>query len=292
MWQLQRSPTDAADFETAATISQEQQPFLQILTRAPGPISGLVWKDSTFGEHPVLVVGHSNNTGLRLFLVQDPGEGQVQQQQVRNVSRSLAPLAATHKKTGSMWSQPHASCHKQTLDLNSSDGGTPLFYQLALQQSSSLLLLADSRRTSLLALHIRGPRTTFQISANHDCSNARPSVRKPDSQGPPADVSMACAAEVRDADQPSVRFDHVAQFALAEPTLSVVTTAGEAVASDDGEPRLALYCVQPGGIRQLILDPALCQPSASRMSRCHVGLKKSHRLVQDQLQWGLEGDPE
>ena len=73
---------------------------------------------------------------------------------------------------------------------------------------------------------------------------------------------MTCAAEDQDDGQPSVRFDHVAQFALAEPTLSVVTTAGEAAASDDGEPRLALYCVQPGGIRQLLLDPALCQPSA------------------------------
>jgi len=81
---------------------------------------------------------------------------------------------------------------------------------------------------------------------------------------------MMCAAEDQNDEQPAFRFDYVAQFALAEPTLSVVTTASEAAASDDGEPRLALYCVQPGGIRQLLLDPALCQPSAPLMPSCRV----------------------
>ncbi len=52
-------------------------------------------------------------------------------------------------------------CQKQTVDLDKGNGGYPLFFQMALQQSSSLLLLADSRRTSLLALHIRGPNTSL-----------------------------------------------------------------------------------------------------------------------------------
>ena len=159
-------------------------------------------------------------------------------------------------------------CHEQTVDLGKGNGGIPLYFQMALQQSSSLLLLADSRRPSLLALHIRGVMTSSPAASCHAQS---PQYRSQRDRKPATYISTAGAAEDADDDPPSVRFDHVAQFALAEPTLSVVTTDGEAPASDDGEPRLALYCVQPGGIRQLILDPALCQPSASLMPRCHSG---------------------
>ncbi len=73
---------------------------------------------------------------------------------------------------------------------------------------------------------------------------------------------LAPSAEEQDDEHPSVRFDHIAQFALAQPTLSVTTTAGETVVSDDGELRSALYCVQLAFIQQYLLDPALCQPSA------------------------------
>ena len=160
MWKLQRDSSDSADFHMAATMSQEQQPFLQTLLRAPGPISGLAWKDTISGSFSVLVVGHRNNTGLRLFLVQDPPGGQAQPQQVRKVSWRPKPYAVVHREKTPVEANPSLLCHKQTVDLDKGNGGYPLFFQMALQQSSGLLLLADSRRTSLLALHIRGPRTS------------------------------------------------------------------------------------------------------------------------------------
>ncbi len=98
MWKLQRDASDSADFHMAATMSQEQQPALHTLLRAPGPISGLAWQDPTCGSSSVLVVGHSNNTGLRLFLVQDPDGGQAQPQQVRTVCRHLGLHAVVHKE--------------------------------------------------------------------------------------------------------------------------------------------------------------------------------------------------
>ena len=52
----------------------------------------------------------------------------------------------------------------------------------------------------------------------------------------------------------------MAQYALAQPTLSVATPSGAAAVGEDGE--LALYCVQPTAIQRFLLDPALCQPGA------------------------------
>ena len=68
-----------------------------------------------------------------------------------------------------------------------------------------------------------------------------------------------------------MHFDYAAQFALAQPTLSVTTTAGAAV-GEDGEPRVVLYCVRPDAIQQCTLDPALCRPSASHVVMCMIWL--------------------
>ena len=151
----------AADIDAVAAMLEGsgQRPFFFSLTTAPGPISGLVWKNSASGfGTSTLVVGHSNNAGLRLFRLSGYKEAPLpkQPQQARHWTLSYHASDMCKAAHGARGDADSCSPGMQTLELEANEGSGPAFYQMALQQSSSLLLLAHSRRKSLVVLHIRG----------------------------------------------------------------------------------------------------------------------------------------
>ena len=83
IWKVMQGDDDeAAAFQVMATNLEQQQPYLHSLAPAQGPISGLAWMQPSSGSAAALVVGHSNNAGLRLFSVHDFGAQEVQPRQV------------------------------------------------------------------------------------------------------------------------------------------------------------------------------------------------------------------
>ena len=85
MWEVASGTDSMTAFDMAAAAVEMQRPFLCNVPTAPGPISGLAWKIPASGRSAVLIVGHSNNAGLRLFHLSDlAGSQQIKARQARS----------------------------------------------------------------------------------------------------------------------------------------------------------------------------------------------------------------
>jgi hypothetical protein len=167
VWRVASDTESMTAFDMAAASLETQRPFLCSVPTAPGPISGLAWKVPASGQSAALIVGHSNNAGLRLFQLSDFAESQ--QPQARQARASLLATHDIASCKAELWTASSAvRLSLQTLDLEADESSGPVLYQMAFQRSSSLLLLAHSRRKSLIALHIQGS-TACQPSNHRLC---------------------------------------------------------------------------------------------------------------------------